>query len=69
MTLTPPTPRRVQNAFSERLNHLGLDVYTIPAVDILHEVEIGVWKALFAHLLRLLEAIPGTGQKEALNSR
>ena len=27
------------------------------AVDILHEVEIGVWKALFIHLLRVLESI------------
>jgi hypothetical protein len=25
-------------------------------VDILHEFELGVWKALFIHLLRLLEA-------------
>lgn len=26
-------------------------------VDILHEFELGVWKALFIHLLRILEAI------------
>jgi hypothetical protein len=25
-------------------------------VDILHEFELGVWKALFIHLLRILEA-------------
>ncbi|TEB23585.1 hypothetical protein FA13DRAFT_1571092, partial [Coprinellus micaceus] len=58
-----------KNAFSERLSSHGLDVYDIPAVDILHEVEIGVWKSLFIHLLRLLEAIPGTGQGSVLNSR
>lgn len=23
-------------------------------VDLLHEVELGVWKALFAHLIRIL---------------
>jgi hypothetical protein len=30
----------------------------IPAlvVDLLHEFEIGVWKKLFIHLIRLLEA-------------
>ena len=46
-----------QNAFSERLSPFGLNVYGIVAVDILHEVEIGVWKSLFIQLLRLLEAI------------
>jgi hypothetical protein len=25
-------------------------------VDLLHEFELGVWKALFIHLLRILEA-------------
>jgi hypothetical protein len=29
-------------------------------VDILHEFELGVWKALFIHLLRMLEAISPT---------
>jgi hypothetical protein len=26
-------------------------------VDLLHEFELGVWKALFIHLLRILEAV------------
>jgi hypothetical protein len=25
-------------------------------VDLMHEFELGVWKALFLHLLRILEA-------------
>ena len=25
-------------------------------VDLLHEFELGVWKAIFTHLLRLLDA-------------
>jgi hypothetical protein len=25
-------------------------------VDLLHEFELGVWRALFVHLLRMLEA-------------
>jgi hypothetical protein len=29
-------------------------------VDLLHEVELGVWKALFIHLLRILEAVDKT---------
>ncbi|TEB18673.1 hypothetical protein FA13DRAFT_1719668 [Coprinellus micaceus] len=62
-SLTPAT-----NAFSQRLSALGLDIYDAPASDILHEVEIGVWKSLFVHLLRLLEAVGG-GKKEILNSR
>ncbi|KAJ3515408.1 hypothetical protein NMY22_g14461 [Coprinellus aureogranulatus] len=49
-----------QNAFSERLASFGLDVYDIVAVDILHEVEIGVWKSLFIHLLRILEVVDVT---------
>ena len=27
------------------------------AVDLMHEVELGVWKALFAHLIRVLHAV------------
>jgi hypothetical protein len=27
------------------------------AVDLMHEVELGVWKALFIHLLRILFAV------------
>ncbi|KAJ3533663.1 hypothetical protein NMY22_g7246 [Coprinellus aureogranulatus] len=63
---TSLTPAR--NAFSERLSLLGLNVYDLPAVDILHEVEIGVWKSLFVHLLRLLEVI-GDGKRDVLNRR
>jgi hypothetical protein len=29
-------------------------------VDILHDFELGVWKALFIHLLRILQAIDKT---------
>jgi hypothetical protein len=27
------------------------------AVDLMHEFELGVWKALFLHLLRILESV------------
>ena len=46
-----------QNAFSERLSHLGFDFFGMLAVDLLHEFELGVWKGIFIHLLRILTAI------------
>lgn len=46
-----------KNAFSDKLSIFGFDMHSILAVDILHEVEIGAWKSLFIHLLRLLEAV------------
>jgi hypothetical protein len=41
----------LKNAFSDRLSQLGFDLFRMVSVDILHEVEIGVWKSLFIHLL------------------
>ena len=28
-------------------------------VDLLHEFELGVWKAIFIHLLRILDSLAG----------
>jgi hypothetical protein len=44
-----------QNAF---VNRLGSDFNPscMLVVDLLHEFELGVWKALFTHLVRLLHA-------------
>jgi hypothetical protein len=44
-----------QNAF---VNRLGSDFNPsrMLVVDLLHEFELGVWKALFTHLIRLLHA-------------
>lgn len=33
-----------------------LNVYALLTVDLLHEVELGVWKALFTHIIRILSA-------------
>jgi hypothetical protein len=39
-------------------------------VDLMHECELGTWKALFTHLLRLLYALPrGSEIIAALDSR
>ncbi|KAJ3512913.1 hypothetical protein NMY22_g15195 [Coprinellus aureogranulatus] len=53
--LKPTSLVPTQNAFSEKLLVHGFNVYDLAAPDILHEVEIGVWKSLFLHLLRILE--------------
>jgi hypothetical protein len=49
----------LQNAFSMRLHKHGFDFYRMFAPDILHEFELGVWKATFTHLMRILYAAQG----------
>ncbi|KAH6901821.1 hypothetical protein BKA70DRAFT_1435826 [Coprinopsis sp. MPI-PUGE-AT-0042] len=46
----------VKNAFSSNLAPFGYDIFQSLVVDPLHEFEIGVWKGLYIHLLRLLRA-------------
>lgn len=38
---------------------VGQDYHELFIVDLLHEVEIGIWKSLFTHLVRILHASPG----------
>lgn len=33
-------------------------------VDLLHEFELGVWKATFIHLLRILDSLKGNALAE-----
>jgi hypothetical protein len=35
---------------------MGFNIFHALVVDLLHEFEIGVWKMLFTHLLRILSA-------------
>ncbi|KAG9082842.1 hypothetical protein FRC06_004827, partial [Ceratobasidium sp. 370] len=56
------------NAFSRRLRYLGFDIFEALTVDFLHEFELGVWKSVFQHLLRVLHS-SGTGAVAALNER
>ena len=44
----------IQNAFSSLLSPFGFDFHKMLTVDLLHEVELGVWKALLTHLIRML---------------
>ncbi|KAH9953547.1 hypothetical protein BC827DRAFT_1145963 [Russula dissimulans] len=57
-----------QSAFSTRLASHGFNVYSIFVVDLLHEFELGVWKAVFTHLLRVLYA-EGQDRIQTLNTR
>lgn len=41
------------------LTNVGQDYHDLFVVDLLHEFEIGVWKSVLTHLIRMLYAIPG----------
>ncbi|KAG2058771.1 hypothetical protein BDR06DRAFT_980185 [Suillus hirtellus] len=48
-----------KNQFAKKLGLLSLNPFPMLVVDFMHECELGTWKALFTHLLRLLYALPG----------
>jgi hypothetical protein len=52
----------LQNRFAEKLGALGLDPFCMLVVDFMHECELGTWKSLFTHLIRILYALPGGNQ-------
>jgi hypothetical protein len=56
----------LQNAFS-KLATYGFDLYKMIVVDILHDFLLGVWKAIFTHLIWILHAI-GQAAVDALDS-
>ena len=43
-----------QSAFVSALSKFGLDFFSLFVVDLMHEFELGVWKAVFMHLVRIL---------------
>ncbi|KAG2745189.1 hypothetical protein P692DRAFT_201868719 [Suillus brevipes Sb2] len=51
------------NKFVEKLGPLGLDPFPMLVVDFMHECELGTWKALFTHLIRLLYALSTKGRQ------
>ncbi|THH05402.1 hypothetical protein EW146_g9914 [Bondarzewia mesenterica] len=51
------TPTR--NIFSTRFRPFGFNFFNMLTVDLMHEFELGVWKAIFIHLLRILTAEGG----------
>lgn len=68
---TELTSTLFQNAFSKpKLFAAGVDIFSALVVDLMHEFEQGVWKDLFLHLLRILEASgPGESLNHALDQR
>lgn len=36
---------------------MGFNVFLTLCVDLLHELELGIWKSVFIHLLRMLESV------------
>jgi hypothetical protein len=58
----------VQSAFSTCLSEYGFNIYPVFVVDLLHEFELGVWKAMLTHLLRVLYA-QGDDRIQTLNLR
>ncbi|EJF64367.1 hypothetical protein DICSQDRAFT_54144 [Dichomitus squalens LYAD-421 SS1] len=56
------TPTR--SAFSIRFAKFGHNFYDLFAPDLMHEFELGVWKATFTHLIRVLMAAGSNGVQE-----
>lgn len=50
------------------MERLGVDFNPskMLVVDLLHEFELGVWKTLFTHLIRLLHAASGGSDKQVV---
>lgn len=42
-----------------KLATFGFNVYQISVPDLMHEFELGVWKAVLTHLIRILIAAGG----------
>lgn len=36
---------------------MGFDLFSMFVVDVMHDFELGDWRALFIHLLRILDAV------------
>ncbi|KAG1838714.1 hypothetical protein DFJ58DRAFT_733659 [Suillus subalutaceus] len=56
------------SAFSTQLKHFGVNFYELFVPDLLHEFKLGVWKAVFTHLIRILY-VHGEEAIQKLNRR
>ncbi|KAG9093796.1 hypothetical protein FRC06_011372 [Ceratobasidium sp. 370] len=54
--LQPHSYVPTNNAFSRRLRYLGFNIFESLTVDFLHEFELGVWRSVFQHILRILDS-------------
>ncbi|KIM56162.1 hypothetical protein SCLCIDRAFT_29860 [Scleroderma citrinum Foug A] len=56
------------NAFSDKLSAFGFNLFAMLVVDLLHEFELSVWKAIFMHLLHILDSFKH-GKLHEINRR
>ncbi|KAJ8503450.1 hypothetical protein ONZ45_g10851 [Pleurotus djamor] len=59
MSLRSRSEIPTQNVFSKQLAQFGGDYFSLFVPDLMHEIELGTWKSLFVHLLRILHAQGG----------
>ncbi|KAI6096854.1 hypothetical protein F5141DRAFT_1190943 [Pisolithus sp. B1] len=52
------------NAFSDHLFQFGFNYFKLLLIDLLHKFKLGVWKAIFTHLIHILYAASGQGIQE-----
>ena len=50
----------LQNTFSDRLQAFRFNLFLMLIVDLMHEFELRMWKAIFIHLLHMLESVKGS---------
>ena len=43
---------------------MGFNLFLMLVIDLLHEFELGVWKAILTHLLCMVESLRGTALAE-----
>ncbi|KAI0071488.1 hypothetical protein K474DRAFT_1606873 [Panus rudis PR-1116 ss-1] len=56
------------NAFVEKLSTFGHNIFSLFVVDLMHEFELGVFKSIFTHLIRMLISI-GNNTIQVFNER
>ncbi|THH07280.1 hypothetical protein EW146_g9368 [Bondarzewia mesenterica] len=66
--LGPTSLVPTRNAFSTRFSKFNFNFYSMFMPDLLHKFELGVWKAILTHLLRILYAAGGDSIQK-LNQR
>lgn len=58
-----------ENALSDFLHPRGVNLYSLFQPDFMHEIELGDWRNLFIHLLRILDASGGPDLISELDRR
>ncbi|KZV98671.1 hypothetical protein EXIGLDRAFT_606761 [Exidia glandulosa HHB12029] len=57
-----------ENALSVDIEGVKINVFSLLVVDLMHEIELGVWIGLLAHLIRILHTL-GHDKIQTLNDR